>query len=428
MIIEAPSVGTDRDTRMSALRATDPELYDIIKGEERRQVAHVELIASENYASAAVLEAQGSVLTNKYAEGYPGRRYYGGCEWIDYAETLAIARAKKLFGAEHANVQPHSGSTANMVAYAALLTPGDTVLGMSLDQGGHLTHGSPVNFSGLTYNFVPYGLGEDERIDYEALRRLAHEHRPRAIVAGASAYARVIDFALLREIADEVGAYLIVDMAHIAGLVAAGVHPSPIPHAHVVTTTTHKTLRGPRGGLILCQEEWAKPIDKLVFPGMQGGPLEHAVAAKAVAFHEALQPSFKEYGAHVVRNAAALAASLSAHGLRVVTGGTDNHMMLVDLTSTSLNGKQAQALLDGVQITTNKNAIPHDPRSPMVTSGLRLGSPAVTTRGFGETEMREVGALVARMVAAPDDPIAREETGAAVATLTARFPVPGITS
>ncbi len=415
-------------TGTSALQATDPEIYDIIKGEERRQVAHIELIASENYASAAVLEAQGSVLTNKYAEGYPGRRYYGGCEWIDYAESLAIERARKLFGAEHANVQPHSGSTANMVAYAALLKPGDTVLGMSLDQGGHLTHGSPVNFSGMTYNFVAYGLGEDERIDYEAARRLAHERRPKAIVAGASAYARVIDFALLRDIADEVGAYLIVDMAHIAGLVAAGVHPSPIPHAHIVTTTTHKTLRGPRGGLILCPEEFAKPIDKLVFPGMQGGPLEHAIAAKAVALHEALQPSFKEYGAQVVRNAAALADSLSAHGLRVVTGGTDNHLMLLDLTSTSLNGKQAQALLDGVQITTNKNAIPHDPRSPMVTSGLRLGSPAVTTRGFGEAEMREVGALLARMLANADDPTVREETRVAVAALTARFPVPGITS
>ncbi len=423
MIIDKPITGA----RASALQATDPEIYDIIKGEERREVAHVELIASENYASAAVLEAQGSVLTNKYAEGYPGRRYYGGCEWIDYAESLAIERAKRLFGAEHANVQPHSGSTANMVAYAALLKPGDTVLGMSLDQGGHLTHGSPVNFSGMTYNFVPYGLGEDERIDYEAARRLAHEHRPKAIVAGASAYARTIDFALLREIADEVGAYLIVDMAHIAGLVAADVHPSPLPHAHVVTTTTHKTLRGPRGGLILCKEEFAKAIDKIVFPGMQGGPLEHIIAAKAVSFHEALQPSFKEYGAQVARNAAALAASLDAHGLRIVTGGTDNHLMLVDLTSTSLSGKKAQALLDEVHITTNKNAIPNDPRPPMVTSGLRLGSPAATTRGFGEAEMREVGALLARILTNPDDGIAREETEIAVAALTARFPVPGIT-
>ncbi len=423
MIIDKPITGA----RVSALQATDPEIYDIIKGEERREVAHVELIASENYASAAVLEAQGSVLTNKYAEGYPGRRYYGGCEWIDYAESLAIERATRLFGAEHANVQPHSGSTANMVAYAALLKPGDTVLGMSLDQGGHLTHGSPVNFSGMTYNFVPYGLGEDERIDYEAARRLAHEHRPKAIVAGASAYARIIDFALLREIADEVGAYLIVDMAHIAGLVAADVHPSPLPHAHVVTTTTHKTLRGPRGGLILCKEEFAKAIDKIVFPGMQGGPLEHIIAAKAVSFHEALQPSFKEYGAQVARNAAALAASLAAHGLRIVTGGTDNHLMLVDLTSTSLSGKKAQALLDEVHITTNKNAIPNDPRPPIVTSGLRLGSPAATTRGFGEAEMREVGALLARILTNPDDGIARAETEIAVAALTARFPVPGIT-
>ncbi len=428
MIIDAPAAGTDRNTHANALQAADPEIYDIIKGEERRQVAHVELIASENYASAAVLEAQGSVLTNKYAEGYPGRRYYGGCEWVDYGETLAIDRAMRLFEAEHANVQPHSGSTANMVAYAALLKPGDTVLGMSLDQGGHLTHGSPVNFSGMTYNFVAYGLGKDERIDYEAARRLAHEQRPKAIVAGASAYARVIDFALLRDIADEVGAYLIVDMAHIAGLVAAGAHPSPIPHAHVVTTTTHKTLRGPRGGLILCQEQFAKAIDKLVFPGMQGGPLEHVIAAKAVAFHEALQPSFKEYGARVVRNAAALAGSLSAHGLRIVTGGTDNHVMLVDLTSTELSGKKAQSLLEEVQITTNKNAIPNDPRPPMVTSGLRLGSPAATTRGFGEAEMREVGELLARMLTNPDDAIVREETEIAVSRLTARFPVPGITT
>src|SRR5919199_2683183 len=294
MIADAPAHASSR------LQAVDPELYAVIKGEEQRQVANIELIASENYASAAVLEAQGSVLTNKYAEGYPGRRYYGGCEWIDRVEQLAIERAKTLFGAEHANVQPHSGSAANMAAYAALLAPGDVVLGLSLDQGGHLTHGSPVNFSGMTYRFVAYGLGEDERIDYETAQRLARQHRPRAIVAGASAYARVIDFAWLRQIADEVGAYLIVDMAHIAGLVAAGVHPSPLPHAHVVTSTTHQTLRGPRGGLILCREEFAKKIDKIVFPGLQGGPLEHIIAAKAVAFHEALQPAFKEYGAQVV--------------------------------------------------------------------------------------------------------------------------------
>jgi glycine hydroxymethyltransferase len=411
----------------ATLRHTDPELFELIQREEQRQVANIELIASENYASAAVLEAQGSVLTNKYAEGYPGRRYYGGCEWIDRVEQLAIERVKTLFGAEHANVQPHSGSAANMAAYAALLAPGDVILGLSLDQGGHLTHGSPVNFSGMTYRFVAYGLGDDERLDYETAHRLAREHRPRAIVAGASAYARVIDFARLRQIADEVGAYLIVDMAHIAGLVAAGVHPSPLPHAHVVTSTTHKTLRGPRGGLILCREEFAKKIDKVVFPGLQGGPLEHIVAAKAVAFQEALQPAFKEYGVQVVRNAQALAASLAAGGLRIVTGGTDTHLMLADLTATALDGKRAQTLLDEVQITVNRNAIPRDRRPPMVTSGLRLGSPAVTTRGFGEAEMRLVGTLITRVLASPDALRVREDVRAAVAALTSRFPVPGIT-
>jgi glycine hydroxymethyltransferase len=418
-MIEAPVEAT--------LRQVDPQLLDLIRREERRQVANIELIASENYASAAVLEAQGSVLTNKYAEGYPGRRYYGGCEWIDRVEQLAIERVKTLFGAEHANVQPHSGSAANMAAYAALLAPGDVILGLSLDQGGHLTHGSPVNFSGMTYRFVAYGLGEDERIDYEAAQRLAREHRPRAIVAGASAYARIIDFARLRQIADEVGAYLIVDMAHIAGLVAAGVHPSPLPHAHVVTSTTHKTLRGPRGGLILCRQEFARKIDKVVFPGLQGGPLEHIIAAKAVAFHEALQPSFREYGAQVVRNAQALAASLAAGGLRIVTGGTDTHLMLADLTATALDGKRAQTLLDEVQITVNRNAIPRDPRPPMVTSGLRLGSPAVTTRGFGEAEMRLVGTLITTVLASPDATRVRDDVRAAVAALTSRFPVPGIT-
>ncbi len=412
----------------TALQQADPEMYEIIKGEERRQVANVELIASENYVSAAVLQAQGSVLTNKYAEGYPRRRYYGGCEWVDRAEQLAIDRVKRLFGAEHANVQPHSGSTANMAAYAALLEPGDTILGMSLDQGGHLTHGSPVNFSGMTYHFVPYGLGEDERIDYEALRRLATEHRPRAIVAGASAYARIIDFARLRQIADEVGAYLIVDMAHSAGLVAAGVHPNPVPYAHVVTSTTHKTLRGPRGGFVLCQEEFAKRIDKIIFPGLQGGPLEHVIAAKAVAFHEALSPAFKEYGAQVVRNAQALAAALTEGGVRIVTGGTDTHLMLADLAASGLDGKRVQALLDSVNITVNKNAIPRDPRPPMVTSGVRLGSAAVTTRGFGEAAMRQVGSLITTMLAHPDDEEAHAGIRASVATLTTRFPVPGITA
>src|ERR671939_2050848 len=400
-MIEAPTEAT--------LRHTDPELFDLVQHEERRQVANIELIASENYASAAVLEAQGSVLTNKYAEGYPGRRYYGGCEWIDRVEQLAIERAKTLFGAEHTNVQPHSGSAANMAAYAALLAPGDVILGLSLDQGGHLTHGSPVNFSGMTYRFVAYGLGGDERIDYEATHRLAREHRPRAIVAGASAYARIIDFARLRQIADEVGAYLIVDMAHIAGLVAAGVHPSPLPHAHVVTSTTHKTLRGPRGGLILCRAEFAKKIDKVVFPGLQGGPLEHIIAAKAVAFHEALQPSFREYGAQVVRNAQALAASLADGGLRIVAGGTDNHLMLVDLRSRNLTGKAAEGALGAANITVNKNTVPGETQSPFVTSGIRIGPPAVTTRGLKEPEMRRVADLIDRVLSnIGNDTIARE--------------------
>ncbi len=422
MIADAPS------RTASNLESVDPALFAVIKGEEQRQIDNVELIASENYASAAVLEAQGSVLTNKYAEGYPGKRYYGGCEWVDKAESLAIERAKELFGADHANVQPHSGSTANMVAYAALLEPGDVVLGLRLDQGGHLTHGSPVNFSGMTYTFVGYGVGEDEYIDYDAVLALAKEHRPRVIVAGATCYSRVIDFARFRAIADEVGAYLLVDMAHIAGLVAAGVHPSPVSHAHIVTTTTHKTLRGPRGGLVLCTQEFAKAVDKVVFPGMQGGPLEHAIAAKAVAFHEALQPSFKEYGARIVTNAQALAGALAAGGLRLVAGGTDNHVMLVDLTTTSLNGKQAQALLDEVRITTNKNAIPRDPRPPMVTSGLRLGSPAVTTRGFTRDEMSEIGALIASVLIAPEDQSLQDEVRDHVASITRRRPVPGLES
>jgi glycine hydroxymethyltransferase len=413
-------------TTASALQSTDPEIFDLIRNEERRQVDNIELIASENYTSAAVMEAQGSVLTNKYAEGYPGRRYYGGCEWIDRVEALAIQRAKRLFGAEHANVQPHSGSSANMAAYAALLKPGDTMLGLRLDQGGHLTHGSPVNFSGMVYKIVAYGLGADERIDYDGLATLAREHRPRAIVAGASAYGRVMDFARMRAISDEVGAYFIVDMAHIAGLVAAGVHPSPIPHAHVVTTTTHKTLRGPRAGMILCREEFARAIDKTVFPGMQGGPLEHVIAAKAVALHEALQPSFKDYGAQMVRNAQALAAGLTEGGLRIVAGGTDTHLMLADLTSTDVDGKRAQTLLDEVRITVNRNAIPNDPRPPMVSSGIRLGSPAVTTRGFGEDEMRRVAALITRVLGAPDDAGVREDVRGEVAGLTGRFPVPGI--
>lgn len=414
------------ETAASPLQQTDPEMYEIIRREQRRQVDNIELIASENYTSAAVLEAQGSVLTNKYAEGYPGRRYYAGCEWIDQAEQLAIDRARALFGAEHANVQPHSGSSANMAAYGALLKHGDTLLGLRLDQGGHLTHGSPVNFSGMEYKVVAYGLGQDELIDYDDVQRLAHEHRPRAIIAGASAYSRTLDFARFRAIADEVGAYLIVDMAHIAGLVATGAHPSPIPHAHIVTSTTHKTLRGPRGGLILCKEEFAKAVDKLVFPGMQGGPLEHIIAAKAVALHEAMQPAFKDYIDQVVRNAGVLAQTLIEGGLRIVAGGTDTHLMLADLTATGLDGRRAQTLLDEVHITVNRNAIPHDPRPPMVTSGLRFGSPAVTTRGFGEEEMCQVGWLITRVLANPDSPAVQAEVRDDVRELTGRYPVPGI--
>ncbi|MDB5057670.1 MAG: serine hydroxymethyltransferase, partial [Chloroflexi bacterium] len=366
-----------------ALAAVDPEILAAIEGEQRRQVDKIELIASENYTSAAVLEAQGSVLTNKYAEGYPGRRYYGGCEWVDVVERLAVDRALRLFGSEHANVQPHSGSTANMAAYASVLQHGDVVLGLRLDHGGHLTHGHPVNFSGMSYKFVSYGVRqEDEQIDYDDVARQAREHRPKVIVAGASAYSRILDFPRFRAIADEVGATLIVDMAHIAGLVAGGAHPSPVPHAQIVTTTTHKTLRGPRAGMILSQEAYKKAIDKTVFPGMQGGPLMHVVAAKAVALHEALQPSFKDYAANVVANAKTLATTLQDAGLRIVSGGTDTHLMLVDLRSVGIDGKVAERSLDSVGITTNRNAIPYDPQPPSITSGLRLGSAAVTTRGF----------------------------------------------
>jgi glycine hydroxymethyltransferase len=390
------------------LAQVDPEIYEAIRGEERRQVEKIELIASENYASAAVLEAQGSVLTNKYAEGYPGRRYYGGCEWVDVAERLARARAIALFGAQHANVQPHSGSTANMAGYAALLEPGDTVLGLRLDHGGHLTHGSPVNFSGQSYRFVAYGVRrEDEQIDYDDVLAQAKEHRPKLIVAGASAYARTLDFARFRAIADEVGARLLVDMAHIAGLVAGGVHPSPVPHAHVVTTTTHKTLRGPRSGMVLCTEEFKKAIDKTVFPGMQGGPLMHVVAAKAVALHE---------------------AALADAGLRIVSGGTDTHLMLVDLRTVGVDGKTAESSLDAVGITANRNAIPYDPQPPNNPSGLRLGSAAVTTRGFGPAEMRQLAGIIARVLHAPDDPAIRAATSEEVRELTGRFPVPGIRS
>lgn len=382
-------------SRWTSLKDVDPEVYRAIELERGRQNGKIELIASENFVSRAVLEAQGSVLTNKYAEGLPDRRYYGGCEFVDIAEKLAIERAKELFGADHANVQPHSGAQANQAVFFAALEPGDTVMGMSLPHGGHLTHGSPVNFSGKWFKVVPYQVDpETEQIDYDALRELAKEHKPKLIIAGASAYPRIIDFKAFREICDEVGALLMVDMAHIAGLVAAGLHPSPVPYAEFVTTTTHKTLRGPRGGMILCKEEYAKAIDKAVFPGLQGGPLMHVIAAKAVALKEALSPSFKEYQRQVVANAKAMAAALMERGYRIVSGGTDNHLFLVDVKKAGLTGKDAERALDEVGITVNKNTIPFDTESPFVTSGIRIGTPAVTTRGMGEEAMREIAALI----------------------------------
>ena len=410
---------------MDALGKTDPQVYAAIGQELNRQRTKLELIASENIVSRAVMEAQGSVLTNKYAEGYPGKRYYGGCEYVDVVEQLAIDRAKELFGANWANVQPHSGAQANMAVFFALLQPGDTILGMNLTDGGHLTHGSPVNISGTYYKVIPYGVDrETERIDYDALEMLAKEHKPKMIIAGASAYARTIDFARIRAIAAAVGAYFMVDMAHIAGLVAAGQHPSPIPYADVVTSTTHKTLRGPRGGLILGRdEELGKKINKAVFPGIQGGPLMHVIAAKAVAFGEALAPSFKEYGAQVVRNAAALADELIQHGCRIVSGGTDTHVMLVDLTNKDITGKEAQNLLDEVNITANRNTIPFEPRSPFITSGIRLGSPALTTRGFNEDDMREVARIIAHVLDAPADTARQEEARRRVAALCEKYPL-----
>ena len=410
---------------MDALGKTDPQVYAAIGQELNRQRTKLELIASENIVSRAVMEAQGSVLTNKYAEGYPGKRYYGGCEYVDVVEQLAIDRAKELFGANWANVQPHSGAQANMAVFFALLQPGDTILGMNLTDGGHLTHGSPVNISGTYYKVIPYGVDrETERIDYDALQILAKEHKPKMIIAGASAYARTIDFARIRAIAAAVGAYFMVDMAHIAGLVAAGQHPSPIPYADVVTSTTHKTLRGPRGGLILGRdEELGKKINKAVFPGIQGGPLMHVIAAKAVAFGEALAPSFKEYGAQVVRNAAALADELMQHGCRIVSGGTDTHVMLVDLTNKDITGKEAQNLLDEVNITANRNTIPFEPRSPFITSGIRLGSPALTTRGFNEEDMREVARIIAHVLDAPADTARQEEARRRVAALCEKYPL-----
>ncbi|WP_102413306.1 serine hydroxymethyltransferase [Clostridiales bacterium Marseille-P2846] len=387
----------------AAIRAADPQVAQAMEDELTRQRAHIELIASENFVSDAVLAAMGSHLTNKYAEGYPGKRYYGGCQYVDVVENLARDRAKELFGADHANVQPHSGAQANMAVYFAMLEPGDTVMGMNLSHGGHLTHGSPVNMSGKYFKFVPYGVTEDtEVIDYDEVLRIAQECRPKMIVAGASAYSRIIDFKRLREIADEVGALLMVDMAHIAGLVAAGEHPSPVPYADFVTTTTHKTLRGPRGGMILCREQYAKAIDKAIFPGTQGGPLEHVIAGKAVCFKEALTPAFKAYQHQIVLNAKAMAQAFEEEGIRLVSGGTDNHLMLLDLTGTGVTGKELEALLGQANITVNKNTIPKETLSPFVTSGIRVGTPAVTTRGMREAQMKTIAGWIARVVREKD--------------------------
>ena len=410
---------------MDDLKTVDPEISEAINAELNRQRHKLELIASENIVSEAVMKAQGSVLTNKYAEGYPGKRYYGGCEHVDVVEQLAIDRAKELFGAGYANVQPHSGAQANMAVFFALLTPGDTVMGMNLTDGGHLTDGSPVNMSGKYFKIVPYGVSEKtETLDYDEIQKIANECKPKLIVAGASAYARVIDFERMAEIAHSVGAYLMVDMAHIAGLVAAGLHPSPVPYADVVTTTTHKTLRGPRGGLILCKdEEFGKQFNKAIFPGIQGGPLMHVIAGKAVALKEALSPAFKEYAQQIIKNTKALADTLQAKGFRIVSGGTDNHLMLVDLTSKNITGKIAQNLLDEVGITANKNTIPFEKLSPFVTSGIRLGSPALTTRGFKEEDMVEVANIIALVLDNPEDEAARQEARTRVDALCVKYPL-----
>ncbi|NOU79296.1 aminotransferase class I/II-fold pyridoxal phosphate-dependent enzyme [Paenibacillus sp. LMG 31459] len=413
---------------MEQLRKSDPAVLEAMGLELSRQRANIELIASENIVSEAVMEAMGSVLTNKYAEGYPGKRYYGGCEDVDIVENLARDRAKQLFGAEHVNVQPHSGAQANMAVYLAALNPGDTVLGMNLAHGGHLTHGSPVNASGILYNFVAYGVQEDTfLIDYDEVRKAAFKHRPKMIVAGASAYPRTIDFAALGSIANDVGALFMVDMAHIAGLVAAGVHPSPVPHAHFVTTTTHKTLRGPRGGMILCRQPWAAAIDKAVFPGSQGGPLMHVIASKAVSFGEALQPSFKTYAENVVKNAKVLADTLIGEGVNIVSGGTDNHLMLLDTRNLSITGKDAEKVLDSIGITVNKNAIPFDPTSPFVTSGIRIGTPAVTSRGMAEPAMVTIGRIIANVLKNPKDDANLTQAAREVAELTEKYPIyPGL--
>ncbi|MFG6114059.1 serine hydroxymethyltransferase [Halobacillus sp. MO56] len=409
---------------MQQVKQRDLEVFEAMEAERKRQQEKIELIASENFVSEAVMEAMGSVLTNKYAEGYPGRRYYGGCEHVDVVENLARDRAKKIFGAEHANVQPHSGAQANMAVYFTVLEPGDTVLGMNLNHGGHLTHGSGVNFSGKLYNFEDYGVDkETEQIDYDAVLERAKELKPKLIVAGASAYSRKIDFAKFRAIADEVDAYLLVDMAHIAGLVATGHHPNPVPHAHFVTTTTHKTLRGPRGGMILCKEEFAKKIDKTVFPGMQGGPLMHVIAAKAVSFYEILQEDFKAYSEQVVKNAKRLAESLQKHGVRIVSGGTDNHLLLMDVRPLNLTGKVAEKALDDIGVTTNKNTIPFDPESPFVTSGIRIGTAAVTSRGFGEKEMDEIAEIIAFTLKNHEDEAKMKEAADRVLRLTSQFPL-----
>ena len=412
---------------MNRLMEQDPEIGQAIQKEIERQQRNINLIASENYTSKAVLEAQGSVLTNKYAEGYPGRRYYGGCQFVDISESLAIQRAKALFNADHANVQPHSGAQANMAAYFAVLRPGDTVMGMSLDHGGHLTHGSPVNFSAKLYDFVAYGVDRDlELIDYLQVERLAREHRPKLIVAGASAYTRVIDFPRLREIADEAGAMLLVDMAHIAGLIAAGEHPSPVPHAQVITSTTHKTLRGPRGGFILSTSELARDIDRAVFPNSQGGPMMHVIAAKAVGFSEAMKPEFVAYQKAIRANAHTLAEELQAGGLRLVSGGTDNHMVLVDVTPLGITGRQAEDALGKVNIVVNRNAIPYDPKPPRVASGMRLGTPSVTSRGFGTKATARVAQLILRTIANIGDEAVESEMRDGVMSLTDKFPVQGI--
>ena len=414
---------SDAEASMKALKASDPAIYAAIKAEEARQREKLLLIASENFASPAVLAAQGSLMTNKYAEGYPGKRYYGGCQYVDTAESLAIERCKQLFGAEHVNVQPHSGSQANMAAYLAVLKPGDVILGMNLAQGGHLTHGSKVNFSGTLFQSFFYGVNrETERIDYDEVQRIAEECRPRMLVVGASAYARTLDFPRFQQIAKSVGAYLLVDMAHIAGLIATGLHPSPVPYADFVTTTTHKTLRGPRGGVIMCKAEHAKAVDKIVFPGMQGGPLMHVIAAKAVAFKEALSPSFKRYQQQVLANARALAAGLIERGYKVVSGGTDTHLMLVNLNSRGVTGKDAETALDASGIIVNKNAVPYDEMPPAVASGIRIGSPIVSTRGMKEKDMAKIVALIDRVLQAPQDSKVQSDVRAQAKALCKKFP------